>query len=156
MDARHWYRVDGVGSLMIQADVSVPLARCFDHWCCAFPCLANRVTGDLALAEDMFQEVYLRPYHEFRQNIPAEDFNAWMPGVFRNDSSTARNHTHGVQAVPAQHFEQFSGDASVTNFNRFTGTAAPKNLQFGFKFILLNGHTWCSRYGVGVATRTAP
>jgi len=82
MHARHWIQVVGVGLIMIQVDVSAPVARCFDGWRCAFLRPANRVTGDLSSAADTFLDVC---------------------GNFRHSLSNSQTHTNGVQEVPAQH-----------------------------------------------------
>jgi RNA polymerase sigma-70 factor (ECF subfamily) len=68
-----------------QQDASSLLASYFDSWYSALVRHALRATGDLNLAEDLVQEVYLRLYHEMRRGKEIEKPEAWMFCVLSHD-----------------------------------------------------------------------
>ena len=93
---------------MNQADASALLAQCFDSWYSALLRYAHGVTGDLSLAEDMVQDVYLRLYRELRQDLLIENPKAWMFGVLRNDLSKAWKNGRRMRAVSDDDIERLS------------------------------------------------
>jgi RNA polymerase sigma-70 factor (ECF subfamily) len=68
-----------------QQDAASLLASYFDSWYSALVRYAFRATGDLNLAEDLVQEVYLRLYHEMRRGKEIEKPEAWMFCVLSHD-----------------------------------------------------------------------
>jgi len=70
-----------------QQDAASLLASYFDSWYSALVRYAHRATGDLNLAEDLVQEVYLRLYHEMRRGKEIEKPDAWMFCVLSHDLS---------------------------------------------------------------------
>lgn len=70
---------------MNRAEASKLLTSCFDSWYPTLVRYAHGVTGELSVAEDLVQEVFLRFYREIRQGFEIEKPKAWMFCVLRND-----------------------------------------------------------------------
>lgn len=93
---------------MNQADASALLEQCFDGWYSALLRYAHSLTGDLSLAEDMVQDVYLRLYRELRQGFLIENPKAWMFGVLRNDLSKVWRNDRRMRAVSDDDIDRLS------------------------------------------------
>jgi RNA polymerase sigma-70 factor, ECF subfamily len=70
-----------------QFEASKLLTECFDSWYSTLVRYAHGVTGDLTVAEDLVQEVFLRFYRGLRQGTEIEKPRAWMFCVLRHDLS---------------------------------------------------------------------
>lgn len=76
------------------------VASYFEQWYARFVRYAYGMTGDLAVSEDMVQEVYLRLYLQMRQNKVIERPEGWIFCVLRRG---IQKHRHSRVKYEAQH-----------------------------------------------------
>lgn len=75
---------------MKQSEAGKLLTACFDSWYPTLVRYAHGLTGQLSLAEDLTQDVFLRFYRQLRSGEKIDNPKAWMFCVLRNDISKFR------------------------------------------------------------------
>lgn len=83
---------------------------------------ARWLTHDVAEAEDLVQETYLKAFRGFGSFTAGTNFRAWMYRILRNTFLTSRS---GLRAVPA-----LSIDDDPEKYEDITETSTPETIFF--------------------------